>query len=78
MITSREEMSAASRTGSDSLSSRENMVGTTCERVTRYRPTRSRNWAASKCSMTTTVAPWSKASATLPHGALWYSGAGDR
>jgi len=24
--------------------------------------------------MTTTVAPWSKASATLPHSALWYSG----
>ena len=78
MMTSSDDRSAAARTSSGSLSIRLNMVGTTCECVTRYRPTSSRYSAGSKCSITTAVDFIRRAMATLTCGAVWYSGAGDR
>ena len=50
---------------------RENMVGTTWECVTLYRPTSSRYRAGSKCSMTTAVDFMRSAMATLTWGAEW-------
>src|ERR1700722_12354882 len=78
MTTSSDDRSAAARTSSGSLSIRLNMVGTTCECVTPYRPTSSRYSAGSKCSITTAVDFIRRAMATLTCGAVWYSGAGDR
>src|SRR5262249_49729019 len=48
------------------------------ERVMPWRATRSRYWAASKCSITTLVAPSRTAPDTLASGAQGYSGAGGR
>ena len=54
------------------------MVGTHWLWVTRWRSMRARAWAASKCSMTTTVAPTRWKAMQNRSGAAWYSGAGDR
>ena len=78
MMTSNDDRSAAARTSSGSFNIRLNMVGTTCECVTPYRPTSSRYSAGSKCSITTAVDFIRRAMATLTCGAVWYSGAGDR
>ena len=78
MMTSSDDTSAAARTSSGSFSIRLNMVGTTCECVTPYRPTSSRYSAGSKCSITTAVDFMRSVIATLTCGAVWYSGAGDR
>ena len=55
-----------------------NMVGTHWLCVTRWRSMRARASAASKCSMTTTVAPMRRKFMQNAIGAAWYSGAGDR
>ncbi len=55
-----------------------NMVGTHWLWVTPYRSMSSSAWAASKCSITTTVAPTRWKAMQKRSGAAWYSGAGDR
>ena len=78
MMHSSEDRSAAARTSSGSLSRRENIVGTICECVMRYLPTRSRNCAGSNFSMITDVPPSRIVPEMLACGAEWYSGAGER
>jgi hypothetical protein len=78
IATSSDDTSRASRTSSGSLSMRMNMVGTHWLWVTRCRSMSSSAWAASKCSITTTVDPTRWKAMQKRSGAAWYSGAGDR
>src|SRR6266540_4338195 len=75
---SSDETSYFVRTSSGSLSSRENIVGTICECVMRWRSTSWRNCSGSKRSMITEVPPKRIVTDTLACGAEWYSGAGDK